>query len=68
MGLDFIQRGFQIWFVAMSVIWIFVVMLVADLAGSVIRTVFCNKMPVVIGILRLKGYTVGSCLKNPEIG
>ena len=68
MGTDFVQSGFQILVVAMSVILIFVVMLVINLAGSVIQTVFCNKMPVVLGILRLKGYTVGSCLKNPEIG
>ena len=30
--------------------WIFVVVLVVDLAGSVVQTVFCNKMPVVLGI------------------
>ena len=51
MGTDFVQSGFQIRFVAVSVIWIFVVVLVVDLAGSVIQTVFCNKMPVVLGIL-----------------
>ena len=50
MGTDFVQSGFQIRFVAMSVIWIFVVVLVVDLAGSVVQTVFCNKMPVVLGI------------------
>lgn len=51
MGTDFVQSGFQIRLVAVSVIWIFVVVLVVDLAGSVIQTVFCNKMPVVLGIL-----------------
>lgn len=52
----------------MPVIGVFVVMFVTDLTGRVMLSVFCNKMPVVLGIFRLKGYAVGSGLKNPEIG